>query len=108
MDSKPPINDPSVQVDVRILQENGILFHLNRTVLHPLGLAMWVDPEGGTLGIYDATDEDGGVRYALERELVLAQAEKFDDFAEPRRRLRQSILGYWVQPIEKMWEEHDG
>ena len=96
---KPPLN-------VKMLRENGILFHLNRTVLHPLGLAMWVDPEGGTLGIFDATDEDEGVRYALERGLVLAEVEKFDDFAESRRRLREPILGYWVQPLEKIWEEY--
>jgi len=83
---------------IKEFREKGLLHELNRTFLHPLGLALEVQlKEDGTevlSGIWDCTDDPEGVCFAeINRETITKvkalQREKFYS--------RVEALGYWIQ-----------
>lgn len=47
-------------IPLQFLKENGLLFELNRAVLHPLGLSLQVD-EGGKVELLQTEDPAGMV-----------------------------------------------
>lgn len=88
----------------RFLSDSGLLFELNRLVLHPLGLALVlaVDEKTGvhTLhGIWDSRDDPEGI--CFEQDAYTDGAEKFAaykrDHFVPRLPRRFKALGYLVQ-----------
>jgi hypothetical protein len=95
------IKDP-----VTFLVDSGLLFEVNRRVLHPLGLALAVDEERalaaksehGGITIWDNRDDPEGVYFAPETldegEVKLA---KTVSAAKPRLEERRKALGYVIQ-----------
>lgn len=85
------------------LQDSGLLQEINRRLLHPLGLAMYVERDGqGRVtwgGVYDWSDDPEGVRFGDDVALAPA-AEAFDALWAKRTRPRKAALGYVVQPTE--------
>jgi len=87
----------------KFLADSGLLFELNRLVLHPLGLALvlQVDDDGvHTLsGLWDNRDDPEGICFA--EETYAEGAEKFATFKRdnfvPRLPHRFHALGYIVQ-----------
>ena len=72
-------------MDVKEFRENGYLQELNRTFLHPLGLAIEVKiNEDGTeeLGrIWDYRKDKEGLHYALPRTQT-SSSKRFKEFSE--------------------------
>lgn len=79
-------------------RELGFLHEVNRLVLHPLGLAMFVDPDKDQMGVFDMRDDPEGVYYhdeTLRPEAATYVAEKL----EARGQARIDQLGYVIQPL---------
>lgn len=96
-------NEPDHQVttlSVKELREKGLLWQINRMVLHPLGYALSVVLEDdGTERLDDiciTSDPEGWIYEGSEGE------QKFSDFmqAEGKAKIkrRQAALGYVIQP----------
>lgn len=78
--------------------EDGYLHEVNRLVLHPLGLALEVNPEDGALAVWDCREDPEGVYYGPDL-LNGAKARSVCDLMLERRGSRIKALGYVVQPI---------
>ena len=77
----------------------GIVQEINRQLLHPMGLAMFVVvPSGSTVccGVYDMRDDPEGVVFQA---FSTERAEMFARAFEERREVRESRFGWHVQPI---------
>lgn len=89
---------------IREFVETGYLHELNRTFLHPLGLAMEVrieeNGEWSLGGVWDSREDPEGFLYA-EGTLDYAKAERILQIRIDRTIERVTRLGYWVQPVEK-------
>lgn len=94
---------------IKEFREEGYLQELNRTFLHPLGLALQIniDEEGNeTLGgIWDYREDGEGIHYNLigsskERQKeFLRKAQNIKEKLDARNPMRQTLLGYIVEPI---------
>jgi len=88
-----PIEKPDM-----FLKYTGLLFEINRSVLHPLGLAMVFD-EQGYLKILEESNPNAGL--VLSPEEYMGQKNLFMQFLEKqgnaRLQRRQEILGYIKQ-----------
>ena len=96
-------------LSVKELSARGLLFEINRRVLHPLGLAISIDVERDdetdeiTLAkfsdIWDCQEDPEGVFY--HDELFATGLQKYQDYMEregnARLETRREILGYTVQ-----------
>jgi len=90
-------------MDVREFVASGLLFEVNRTVLHPLGLALEVKVEDdGSMefgGIWDCRDDSEGILFAPEN--FDHGNEKFETYMRERGQaaleLRRNLLGFLVQ-----------
>lgn len=89
-------------IDIKEFRETGYLQELNRTFLHPVGLALEVVVEDdGTErlgGIWDCRDDLEGILYA-EGELDSVKARTIQKIALHRDHDRKAALGYVVQPV---------
>lgn len=96
-------------VSLQEIMDMGLLFEINRRVLHPLGMAMAVnidpnDPEdeGEFGGILDSRDDPEGFIYGDD--LMESGLKKFEDYMEreglEKLRVRQEQLGYIIQGEE--------
>lgn len=86
--------------------DGGYLLEVNRRFLHPLGLAMFVDPETNEFGVFDDRGDPEGYRYAdesLSDPDVLAKVDALDRQVRKRVRPRVQSLGYYWQPIAEAW-----
>lgn len=84
-------------IDPTEARDSGVIQEVNRRLLHPRGLALWVDPDTGAMGIY--TDDDpGGWQFGGEHweSEGATKAERFDALICPAR---EPALGYIVQPL---------
>jgi hypothetical protein len=89
----------------RYLLDNGLIFEINRKVLHPLGLAMFVevDDDDNRLvkmgGLYDAEEDPEGWIFDPETfEEGRSKYHKFlDEFGQAKLDQRQEKLGYIIQ-----------
>lgn len=96
------IKDPG-----RFLLDKGLLFEINRKVLHPLGLAMEFDVDDNDKakfsGIWDFMDDPEGIIY--DDEVLEDGAEKYNKFMEEhgneRLKTRKEKLGYVIQEPPK-------
>jgi hypothetical protein len=101
------IKDPAT-----FLVDSGLLFEINRRILHPLGLAIAVEvpgedaPEGGVLvspmSVLDVRDDPEG--FCFEDEAYVQGKAKLAAFLEDtqfRKRImaRRASLGYVIQSI---------
>jgi hypothetical protein len=91
---------------VKEFRELGYLQELNRTFLHPLGLALSIiNAEDNKLilgEIIDARKDPEGFIYTLEDEDVRDFQEKANNVLDEwnnRKAARKELLGYMVQPI---------
>lgn len=92
------------RINIKEFRESGLLAELNRTFLHPLGLALEViiDDETGKEklgGIWDYRDDPEGVLYAKE----CFKSDKFKNaqkFIAEKHKQRQEVLGYVYQDID--------
>jgi hypothetical protein len=88
----------------RFLLDNGLIFEINRKVLHPLGLALVidVDPEDHRKlvidGVYETEDTEG---FIFDSEAYKEGQAKYDKFLEEgghyRINARIEKFGYVVQ-----------
>lgn len=80
---------------------SGVLFSINRLLLHPLGLALEVevDANGNYAwgGIQDWRDDPEGIVFTDITEDSVAKAERFE--AMSKRDARQKAFGWNVQPL---------
>ena len=88
-------------ITMREFRDDGYLQEVNRQFLHPLGLALEVDPDTDIItGVWDYRDHPEGVVY-----LPLDDAEshrKHDTVHTAqlcRVAARVAALGFWVQPM---------
>jgi hypothetical protein len=85
------------------LAETGLLFEINRAVLHPLGLALEVvvedDGQMRIGGLWDQQGEPGGI--VFDEESFQDGARKLAAFmsigGETRQQVRKDMLGFVVQ-----------
>ena len=87
----------------------GYLLEVNRRVLHPLGLAMYVDcKDDGTVeygGVYDNRDDLEGWYIGVGRgnidydDDIAAKIKHIAILENERRTAREGALGYWIQPM---------
>jgi|SRR5690606_3002291 len=91
---------------VRYLLDNGLLFEINRKVLHPLGLALVVnvDEENRKKITIDGlikVPEDDKEGFVYDDETFTVGSEKYEKFLEKygrkRLELRKEELGYIIQ-----------
>lgn len=78
-------------------QELGLLQELNREFLHPLGLALAVDVQDGTLAIYDARPDPEGIIFE-DDVMTFEKHQRFNAFRNERHEKRQYLLGFIQQP----------
>lgn len=94
-----------IKNSARFVLDTGLLFEINRKVLHPLGLALCVelDEDSNTKvvfgDIYDSRDDPEG--FIFSPESFLDGKEKFDkymeEFGQKALDSRLEMLGYIVQ-----------
>ncbi|MHC4184279.1 MAG: hypothetical protein ACYSR0_13110 [Planctomycetota bacterium] len=90
----------------KFLLESGLLWRINREILHPLGLALEViiDDSGHVKfgDSWDYREDPEGILYDTENMLVGAQKwERYKQEKGSRQLfLRKSLLKFEVQPIE--------
>lgn len=89
----------------KFLRETGLMFEINRTILHPLGMALElsVDDEGDEYlsGIWDYRDDPEGLAYAEEAFLsgLSKYMEFMHDFGEHKLSERMENMGYVIQQL---------
>jgi hypothetical protein len=101
------------------LIEEGLLYSINKNVLHPLGLAMAVtvpteeDEQEGNyaeISIWDYRDDKEGVLYGPDS--YIAGEKKLKEFAESfgNKKIQERIkeLGYIIQPHPDAYFMKDG
>jgi hypothetical protein len=97
------------ELNAKQFRQLGYLQEVNRRVLHPLGLAMFVDVDEATGeerlgGIQDHRGDPEGVYYGFEegsagyRMLMANAARVAEEWAERAPR-RETMLGFVTQPI---------
>ena len=97
------IGDGSPQAAAKFLRENGLLFEINRAILHPLGLALeiQVDDDGTETvgGLWDYQDDPEGILYAPET--YKSGEAKYNQFIRTKggrvMESRHRVLGFAVQ-----------
>jgi hypothetical protein len=87
---------------------SGALLEVNRVVLHPVGLALAIEPDG-TLVVLDDRADPGGIWFerGIEDEasgfpLAADRAETFKALWDARRPARVEALGFMIQPREAL------
>jgi len=86
--------------DVTLLLDSGLLFKINLETLHPLGLAIGIDPETGAVELWDYRDDPEGMFYSDDAYAHgLGKLQKFvEEFVNKKLEERQQVLGYVIQP----------
>jgi len=96
----------------RVLLDNGLIFEINRKVLHPLGMALVVEvsfdnsKKINIVGVDKTEDEEGII---FDNETFDEGREKYEAFlkreGERRLRAREKSLGFTIQ--EGKYEQAD-
>ncbi len=91
------------RINIKEFREMGLLAELNRTFLHPLGLALEVVIDnGGTEklgGIWDYRDDPEGILYATEH-FPTDRCLKAQEFIKAKHQKRYETLGFIYQDIK--------
>jgi hypothetical protein len=80
------------------MSDEGYLQEVNRQFFHPLGLAMYVDPETNEMGVFDYRDDLEGVAF---NSISINKTQQVMGRALDRFKARNDALGYWIQPAEE-------
>lgn len=92
-------------LDIKEFRESGLLAELNRTFLHPLGLALEVSVENdGTEklgGIWDYRDDPEGMLYSKEH-FPTEKIKKAQEFIKQKHELRMKVLGFVYQDFNNL------
>lgn len=87
-----------VENPARRLKENGLLFELNRKILHPFGMAI-TESESGSIELIECKNDNEGIVY--DEEVYISASKAFSDFfrreGEALLKSRKEKLGYVVQ-----------
>lgn len=101
-------NDSVIDLDqgISLLYNNGLLFAINREILHPFGLAIGVKVEddgkisGGVL--FDHSNNHNGMNF--DPPSLIEGAIKYNKFLKEtgasKKEIRRKNLGYILQPIQ--------
>ena len=81
------------------LRDEGYLQEVNRGFFHPLGLALELDMEDGSLKVWDYREDPEGIRF--EGIDLTEKAARFKAITDARRETRAAALGYWQQPVSE-------
>jgi len=91
----------------QFLDESGLLFHINRTILHPIGLSLMLavqeSPYGERTTVLHLHVTDNPQGYVLEDEAFARREKIYSDFIEgmkPRIIGRAKALGFIVQGMD--------
>lgn len=90
-------------MDINEFADSGLLFHINRTVLHPLGLALEItvedDGSARLSGIWDCRDDPEGIAYDedLLKECMAKYRKYMSERGEHSLASREQRLGFTVQ-----------
>lgn len=91
------------RMDIKEFRESGLLAELNRTFLHPLGLALEVVVENdGTekLGaIWDCRDDPEGILYGVEN-FPVEKCKNAQKIIESKHKQRYETLGFIYQDVD--------
>ena len=97
-----PAGDVMKEMSVKEFCEFGFLHEINRQVLHPLGLALYVNEaangECALGGVLDRRDDPEGFFFGPDI-LSKEKASRVDDLLSLRQVPRLKALGYLVQPV---------
>lgn len=100
------------RMDIKEFREKGYLQELNRTFLHPLGLALEISIDEDTdrefiSGVWDYREDEEGIHYNL-KEALDDRIQRFEDNAtyiedqfSERAQNRVDLLGYLIEEIPK-------
>lgn len=87
-------------VPIEDLRRHGVLLEINRRVLHPVGLSLYVDGRtGGMYIVRDNTTGGGGVLFAGTVPGVAEKAERFREMECAEHMARYLSLGFIVEPL---------
>lgn len=96
------IKDPE-----KYLEESGLLFHINRTILHPIGLSLMLSlresPSGERTTVLELYETDNPYGYVVGEARFEKQEQIYQEFLEtvkPKVAARGSKLGFIVQGME--------
>jgi hypothetical protein len=93
------------RINIKEFRELGLLAELNRTFLHPLGMALEVivDDEGNEKlgGIWDYRDDPEGVLYG-KNSFPVEKIKKAQEFIEMKHKQRMEVLGFVYQDVENL------
>ncbi|MNQ93977.1 hypothetical protein D3C85_1094680 [compost metagenome] len=97
-----------VQNPGTFLIDSGLLFKINREILHPLGMALSIDTgeeheDQVMIKLWDCRDESEGVLYGVEKQDIVAlgeaKLEKFmQEFGNAKHDERMKTCGFVIQP----------
>lgn len=81
----------------QFLMDSGLLFEINRTMLHPLGLALYVNE--GDLELHDCRDDAEGITYdpAQMAEGRAKYLQMMNAWGYEKQQERKKRLGFIVQ-----------
>jgi hypothetical protein len=85
-------------LDPKVLVDDGYLQEANRLFFHPLGLALEMNKQDGTIKVWDYRDDPEGLAFS-EKVNLKPKADKITDIEAQRYAIRKRALGYWVQPV---------
>lgn len=89
----------SKKMTAQAMSDEGYLQEVNRRFFHPLGLAMFVDPETEEMGVYDDRGDPEGWYFGGEYSRLEPKATKVDKEMISRTSSRIKALGFFLQPI---------
>jgi hypothetical protein len=96
-------DDKVKRMDIKEFREMGLLAELNRTFLHPLGLALEVilDDNGNEKlgGIWDYRDDPEGILYG-KKDFPTEKIKKAQEFIIQKHKQRMKTLGFIYQNID--------
>lgn len=92
------MSDEIKYLDTEEFRDIGYLQEANRLFFHPLGLALELDMDDGTLKVWDYREDDEGIYFA-EDVLDPEKAKNIADEQKRRLPLRMRSKGYWTQRL---------
>jgi hypothetical protein len=84
-------------MDGKTFRDEGYLQEANRLFFHPLGLALEVATDTGTLKVWDYRDDPEGITF--EKIDLQPKAEHIAELEGNRYATRKKAVGYWIQPV---------
>lgn len=105
------MTDDRKMVPLKELLDMGLIFEINRRILHPLGMALSIeieedaDDEGKFGGVWDSRDDPEGFEFGDE--IFVEGLKKYEEYmkseGDQKLAARVAALGYVIQgePVEE-------